>query len=162
VDAHGSARDHPGPLGHRGRARPHRVDAHGWSRDPPGPLDGYQTRCSAKCVRRASISAGPCPAAGGGSSTGYAERVTDEGDGRSAWWVGRDARAEETLEAGRGGLRQDLEHIAAQLPKADRLAVLRALLLIEGAVARHAHIRCESRWRETQYRRWQERQRERW
>jgi hypothetical protein len=76
--------------------------------------------------------------------------------------VGRAALAEETLDAGRAGLREDLERVAVQLPKADRLAVLRALPLIEGAVARHAHIRRESRWRETQYRRWQERRREQW
>jgi DNA-binding MarR family transcriptional regulator len=93
---------------------------------------------------------------------GYAERVTDEGDGRSRWWVGRSARAEETLAGGRAGLRLDLELLAAQLPRADRLAALRALPLIESVVARQAHDRRESAWRETQYRRWRERQRERW
>jgi DNA-binding MarR family transcriptional regulator len=93
---------------------------------------------------------------------GYAGRITDEGDGRSSWWVGRAALADEALEAGRAALRDDLELVAAQLPTADRLAVLHALPVIVGVVARHAHIRRESRWRETQYRRWQERQRERW
>jgi DNA-binding MarR family transcriptional regulator len=93
---------------------------------------------------------------------GYAERVTDEGDGRSSWWVGRSAQADETLAAGRAGLRADLEHLAAQLPRADRLVVLRALPLINGVVARHARFRRESAWHETQYRRWQERRRERW
>ena len=93
---------------------------------------------------------------------GFADRVTDEGDGRSSWWVGRTSRADETLTAGRAGLRADLERLAAQLPPADRLAVLRALPLIIGVVARHAHVRRESAWRETQYRRWRERQRERW
>jgi DNA-binding MarR family transcriptional regulator len=93
---------------------------------------------------------------------GYAERVTEEGDGRSSWWVGRSTRADETLAAGRAGLRADLVHLAAQLPRADRLAVLRALPLIEGVVLRHAHVRRESAWRETQYRRWRERQRERY
>jgi DNA-binding MarR family transcriptional regulator len=90
---------------------------------------------------------------------GYAERVTDEGDGRRSWWV-RAARADETLAVGRAGLRQDLEDLASQLPAADRLAALRALPLIVHVVARHAHLRTESHWRETQYRRWQERQRE--
>ena len=93
---------------------------------------------------------------------GYAERVTDEGDGRRGWWVGRAARADETLAAGRAGLRQDLEDLASQLRAADRLAVLRALPLIVHVVARHAHLRTESHWRETQYRRWQEQQREQW
>jgi DNA-binding MarR family transcriptional regulator len=93
---------------------------------------------------------------------GYAERVTDEGDGRSSWWVGRTVRGDEALAAGRAGLREDLGRLAAQLPGADRLAVLRALPLIVGVVARHAHARREAHWRETQYRRWQERQREQW
>ncbi|NMO89672.1 MarR family winged helix-turn-helix transcriptional regulator [Actinomycetospora sp. TBRC 11914] len=92
---------------------------------------------------------------------GYAERVTDEGDGRSTWWVGRTARGDETLRSGRARLRSDLEYLAAQLPSADRLAVLHALPLIEAVLVRHTHRRQESRWRETQYRRWQERRRER-
>lgn len=93
---------------------------------------------------------------------GYAERVTDEGDGRSRWWVGRATRGDEILAAGRADLRQDLERLAAQLPRADRLAMLRALPLIHGVVARHARVRRESAWHETQYRRWRERQREWW
>jgi DNA-binding MarR family transcriptional regulator len=92
---------------------------------------------------------------------GYVERISEEWDGRSTWWVGRTARADETLALGRAGLREDLEHVAVQIPKADRLAVVRTLPLIEAVVTRHAHVRRESRWRETQYRRWQERQRER-
>ena len=92
---------------------------------------------------------------------GYAERVTDEGDGRSTWWVGRTAGGGEILAAGRARLRADLEHLAARLPPADRLAVLRALPSIDAVLVRHTHTRQESRWREMQYRRWRERQRER-
>jgi DNA-binding MarR family transcriptional regulator len=92
---------------------------------------------------------------------GYAEHVTDEGDGRSGWWVGRTALGDEALDADRAGLRTDLVHVAAQLPPHDRLAVLRALPAIIDVVARHAYVRREARWRETQFRRWQERQPER-
>ncbi len=93
---------------------------------------------------------------------GYAERVTDEGDGRSTWWVGRTVQGDETLEAARAGLRADLVRVAAELPPQDRLVVLRALPRIVETLARHAYVRRESQWRETQYRRWQERQRPRY
>lgn len=91
---------------------------------------------------------------------GYAERVTDSGDGRSTWWVGRTARGDELLATGRARLRADLERLAAGLAPADRLGVLRVLPSIEAVVVRHTHARQESRWHETQYRRWRERQRD--
>ena len=87
------------------------------------------------------------------------ERIVDEGDGRSSWWVGRTAAGDETLARDRAGLREDLHRLAAGLPADDRLAVLRALPDIVDVLVRHALVRRERRWRETQFRRWQERRR---
>jgi DNA-binding MarR family transcriptional regulator len=91
---------------------------------------------------------------------GYAEHVTDEGDGRSSWWVGRTALADEILDADRADMHADLVRVVARLPPRDRLAMLWALPAIVDVVARHAYARREMRWRETQFRRWQERRRE--
>jgi DNA-binding MarR family transcriptional regulator len=90
---------------------------------------------------------------------GYAERMTDEGDGRSTWWVGRTSQAVEEVAAVRADLRDDLARIASEIPERDRLVVLGTLSRVTDALARHASAQRESHWRETQYRRWQERQR---
>lgn len=89
---------------------------------------------------------------------GWVERLPDPHDRRS-WMVGRAPGAEVALENSRADLRHGLADAAASMRPADRLATLHALIQVVERVSRAARAKVDRRWTETQFRRWQERNR---
>ena len=89
---------------------------------------------------------------------GWVERLPDPHDRRS-WMVGRAPGTEAALENSRADLRHELADAAASMRPAARTATLHALIQVVERVSRTARAKVDRRWTETQFRRWQERNR---
>jgi DNA-binding MarR family transcriptional regulator len=88
----------------------------------------------------------------------WVARNQDPHDGRG-WLVFLSPETRTLLQDARARVRHRLAEVADDMSPERRIATLHALVQVTDRVARSARDQAEQRWREIQYRRWQERHR---